>query len=142
VSWTIKLSSFDGNIGNSSLIKKYRHPRGGGTRGYQWRGGANDAKLFNPKKVHYAKTRPQKSPTAQNRNPPKVYHFYQPPKKVLAKIFISKKVNQKIDNPQKVPSCKFQMQKRSLHLPAWCMGLVSNHSSCLSSLLANSWRTI
>jgi len=44
-------------------------PGGESTQRCQWRGGANEAKFCNPKKVHDAKTRPKKSPTPQNVTP-------------------------------------------------------------------------
>jgi len=70
-----------------------------------------------PKKVQRPKII---TPKKSNFSPHKIENsrvsFLSTSKKVLAKIFISKKVHQKIDNLKKVPSREFQTQKRSSHL--------------------------
>jgi len=71
-----------------------------------------------PKKVQWPKiVTPKKANFSLHKIENSRISFFSTPKKVLAKIFISKIVHQKIDNPQKVPSRKFQTQKRSSHLP-------------------------
>jgi len=104
------------------------YPRGG-TQGYQWQGGANERPTFlTPKKSITQKQDPKKvqqpkivTPKKSNFSPHAIENgrisFLSTPQKVLAKMFISKNVHQKIDNPKNVPSREFQTPKRSSHLP-------------------------
>jgi len=84
--------------------------------------------ILTPKKSNTRKQDPKKvqrpkivTPKKSNFSPHKIENgrisFLSTPQKVLDKIFISKKVHQKNENPKKVPSREFQTQKKPSHLP-------------------------